>query len=468
MVWPRGASLLTGFAVAVGAVALITGVNYGLREIAPAVSTGVVYLLAVLLVSSRWGLWLGVLTGFLSAAAFNFFHIPPTGRFTIADGENWVALGVFAVAAMVTSTLADRARARAEEAEQRRVEADLAAEMARLLLGGPSGSEPMRAVGHRIADSFGLAAVSVEPIWVPGDERRHAIPLLVGGERAGTVLVPRDTDARVLDTIRDRVAPALETLVGAARRREELEAQVIETKALRRSNVVKTALLRSASHDLRSPLTAITTAAGGLESETLSAEARRELTSIIRTEGARLSRLVDDLLDLSRIQTGGADPRTDWCSLEEVLRAALESVSAPPGGFDVALEPELPLLKADSAQLERALANVLENAARFAGEEPVAVRARHASSSIVLRVHDSGPGIAKQELERVFEPFHSGGDRPSAGSGLGLAIARGFTEANGGHLRAESLPGQGTTFVFRFPVPAQSGDSRKPAERPLA
>jgi two-component system, OmpR family, sensor histidine kinase KdpD len=464
----RGSSVLTGFAVSVVAVAAITGLNFGLREIAPPVSTGVVYLLAVLLVSSRWGLWLGLATGILSAAAFNFFHIPPTGRFSIADGENWVALAVFIVAAVVTSTLADGARARAEEAEQRRLEADLAAEMARVLLGGSSISESMRTVGQRIAESFGLASVSVEPSWVPGDERRHAIALLVGGERVGTVLVPRDTDPRVLGTIRERVVPALETLVGAARHREELEAQVIETKALRRSNVVKTALLRSASHDLRSPLTAITTAAGGLESETLSDDARRELTSIITVEGARLSRLVENLLDLSRLQTGGADPRTDWCSLEEVVRAAVESVSAPPGGFDVALDPELPLLKADAAQLERAVANVLENAARFAGPAPVAVRARHAGRSVLLRVHDSGPGIPKEELERVFEPFHRGLDRSGAGSGLGLAIARGFTEANGGWLRAESLPGQGTTFVFRFPVPADAPDPTQPVQRPVA
>ncbi len=121
---------------AAGSVALVTALIYGLRELVPVVSTGVVYMLAVLFVSSFWGLWLGLLTALLSAAAFNFFHIPPTGRFTIADGENWVALAVFFVAAMVISGLAGAARARAEEAETRRREADLTAEMARLLLGG--------------------------------------------------------------------------------------------------------------------------------------------------------------------------------------------------------------------------------------------------------------------------------------------------------------------------------------------
>jgi two-component system, OmpR family, sensor histidine kinase KdpD len=134
----RWASQVTGVAVAVVSVAAITAANYGLRELAPAVSTGVVYLLAVLLVSSKWGLWPGLVTSFLSAGAFNFFHIQPTGAFHVADGGNWVALAVFLIAAGVTSTLAHSARERAEEAERRRREADLTTEMARLLLGGSS------------------------------------------------------------------------------------------------------------------------------------------------------------------------------------------------------------------------------------------------------------------------------------------------------------------------------------------
>ena len=146
--------LTTGLVVAVLSVAAITGAIFGLREAVPVLSTGVVYLLGVLLVSGYWGLGLGIATAFLSAAAFNFFHIPPTGKFTIADGENWVALGVFFVAAVVTGTLAEAARRRAEEAEQGRREADLAAEMARLLLSGASTEDV--AVGGRAADRQGL------------------------------------------------------------------------------------------------------------------------------------------------------------------------------------------------------------------------------------------------------------------------------------------------------------------------
>jgi two-component system, OmpR family, sensor histidine kinase KdpD len=445
----------TGAAAAVAAVTVITLVNYGLRELVPVVSTGVVYLLAVLLVSSRWGLWLGLFTSVLSAAAFNFFHIPPTGRFTVADGENWVALAVFLIVAAVTSTLAEAARTRATEAERGRGEANLTAEMARTLLGGSELERSLHTVGRRIAQTFDLSSVSIETAWSDSDRRHRALPLVVEGARVGTIRVPADADPAALEAIEDRVVPALETLLAAARRRDELESQVIETKALRRANVVKTTLLRSVSHDLRSPLTAISTAADGLQSDLLSDDERRELASVIALESARLERLVRNLLDLSRLQSGGADPRSDWCSLEELVAAAIASLPEPPGGFDVDVEPDLPLIRADAAQVERALANVIENSVRFAGAEPVTIRARASGRNLVLRISDRGPGLPAGSLERVFEPFYRGDDT-RGGSGLGLAIARGFIEANGGRIRAESLPGQGTSFLIQLSAPVEA------------
>ena len=456
---------MSGLVASLASVAVITALVYALKEVVPVVSTGVVYMLAVLLVASRWGRWFGVLTAVLSALAFNFFHIPPTGQFSIADGENWVALVVFVVVALVTSTLSGTAAARADEAERGRREADLTAEMARLLLGGGSIEESLRTVAQRIAEAYELPSVSVELAWVDSDPRRRAVPLIVDGNRIGTVLVPSAIDPVVFDALQDRVVPALETLVGAARRRDELEAQVIETKALRRSNVVKTTLLRTVSHDLRSPLTAITAAAGGLASPKLDEEQRRELTSVITDESARLSRLVDNLLDLSRLESGSAEPRTDWCSIEELIESAIESVGAAPGGFDVRLDPDLPLIQADAAQLERAFANVLENSSHFGGADPVVVRGHLAGRLAILRVTDHGPGVPSDELERIFEPFYRSRERAGAGTGLGLAIARGFLEANGGRIRAESLPGQGTSFVIQLPVPANAPTATARGER---
>ncbi|HET8673256.1 MAG TPA: ATP-binding protein [Thermoleophilaceae bacterium] len=432
------------------AVAVITLVIYPLRQRVPAVSTGVLYLLAVLLISTYWGVWLGVLTAVASAAAFNFFHIPPTGRFTIADPQNWVALGVYFVAAVVVSTLADAARARAIEAERRRGEADLAADLARLVLGGPDPGEALPEAALRIAEAVGLDWVELRLSWVDGDEGRLAVPLVSAGDRVGTLLVPRVTPASEIRELERRIVPALSALMGAAVRRQQLEEQLVETKALRRSDVMKTALLRAVSHDLRSPLTAIRTAAAGASSVTVSEEERIEMASVIADEAERLSRLIENLLDLSRLEAGTLEPGHDWFSLEEVVEAAAEGVDVP---LDVHVEPELPLIQGNSAQLERALGNLLENAARHSGGLPVAVRASSTGRKVLLRVSDSGPGIPQDQLPLVFEPFYRADRDSGGGAGLGLAIAKGFVEANGGRIRAKSLPGQGATFVIELPAP---------------
>ncbi len=449
----RVRSKRSGVLLAALAVTATTLVIYPLRQHVPAVSTGVLYLLPVLLVSTYWGLWLGVLTSVGSAAAFNFFHIRPTGRFTIADAQNWVALGVFFAVAVVVSTLADSARARALEAERRRVEADLAADLARIILGAQDTGEALPDAGARIAAASGLASAELELGWVDGDEQRIAIPLVSAGERVGTLLVPRATPADDLRELESRIAPALSALMSAAERRRRLEEQLVETRALRRSDVIKTALLRAVSHDLRSPLTAIRTAAAGVASTTVSESERAELAAAIADESDRLARLIDKLLDLSRLEAGTLEPRREWYSLEEVVEAAAQGVSAP---LDVELEPELPLLQGDSALVERALGNLLENAARHSGDQPVSVRVTSVGKRIFVRVSDRGPGIPEEQLGHIFEPFYRLEGSPGSGSGLGLAIAKGFVEANGGKLRAQSLPGQGSTFTIEFAAPEQA------------
>ena len=438
-------SPVLGIVVAAGSVALTTLLLYPLSEIAPAVSLGVLYLIAVLLVSSLFGLWLGLATSVAAAAAFNFFHIPPTSRFTIADAENWVALVVFLIAAAVASSLSELARARAAEAEARRREADLAAELARLLLGSAEPRTALGAAAKRIADALGVdsAAIVLEP--VEADERQAAIPL---GDR-GTLIVPVSAET----VARERVAPALEAVLAAALEREALTAEVVETNALRRSDDIKTAVLRSVSHDLRSPLTAIVAAGDALGSPELSTEDRVELADTIVRESRRLARLVDQLLDLSRLQAGAAEPREDWCSLDEVARAAVDDTGAG-DRVRLAIAPDLPLIRADSGQLRRALANLLENALRYGDDEPISLRARVSGGRILVRVVDHGPGIPFAEQERIFAPFYRGTGAEGHGSGLGLAIVRGLLEANGGRVHVESLPGQGTSFVIELPLPA--------------
>ena len=456
-------SKLLGLLVSALSVAAITGVIFPLRHAVPAVSTGVLYLLAVLLVSSYWGVGLGLFTSVASAAAFNFFHIPPTGHFTIAAPENLVALGVYLVAAVVVSALAHAARVRTLEAEHRRLEADLAADLARLILGSSDSTESLVPAARRIAETVGIESAAVELSWEGSDDRRIAIPLVDSGARVGTLLVPRELTGAQRERLERRVVPPLTALVAAALRRAQLEDQVVETRALRRSDELKTALLRAVSHDLRSPLTAIRTAAMGVGSPTLDQGDREEVAAVIASESERLSRLVENLLDLSRLEAGTAESHRDWCSIEEVVRAAVRSMGDPEARFDIVLDPELPLLRADAAQLERAIANLLENAVRHSNGEPVAVRAHTQGRRLLVRVTDSGPGIAKADLRRIFEPFYRADGEQGNGSGLGLPIAKGFVEANGGRLRAQSLPGQGAAFLLDLPLPEASLD-RDPVE----
>ncbi len=298
-----------GFSVAVGAVVAITALIYALKEVMPEVSTGVLYLLAVLVVSTFWGLWMGIFTSLLSAAAFNFFHIPPTGEFTIAEAQNWVALVVFFGAAVLASSVAELARSRAIEAEFRRREAELATEMARLLLGGARPTEARAEAAARLAGALGLRQARIvladEPAASP-DRTETAIPLNQGGRKIGTLFVPEDADPEAMELLRAGVAPALETLLAAALERERLQAEVVEADALRRSDVIKTALLRAVSHDLRTPLTAIVAAGEALGSSTISSEDRAELAQTVTAESSRLSGLVEKLLDLSRLEAGAA------------------------------------------------------------------------------------------------------------------------------------------------------------------
>jgi two-component system sensor histidine kinase KdpD len=493
---PRGVGAL----VAVGAVALCTLIIYPLKHVAPVVSLGVVYLLAVLVVSIVWGGALGMVTAILSAGAFNFFHLEPVGHFTIRGSSNWVALVAFVVAAGLSSSVAEVTRARAREAEARRVEADLAAEMARLLLRGNSLTEALPTAAARLAQGLKLHSAAIEMEAMEGDERRIAFPLREGTSRLGTLLVGADTSEESLRRLQERVVPALEALLSAALEREGLLGGVVETAALRRADVVKTALLRAVSHDLRSPLTAISAAGEAIGSPSLSPEEREEMAAVIQEEARRLSRLVDNLLDLSRLEAGAAEPRRDWTSVEELIRAALRELAGAPEEFSLSIDRDLPLLSLDPAQMERAFVNVLENARRHSGGYPVSVRARAVRSlaraprrpvasgvdggidehleeqmpvgmpvgdRVIVRVVDRGPGIPPAQLERVFEPFYRAGTPAGGhrGSGLGLAIARGFAEANSGSLHVESLPGQGATFVFELPLQEQ-GEVRRDGQEP--
>jgi K+-sensing histidine kinase KdpD len=248
---------------------------------------------------------------------------------------------------------------------------------------------------------------------------------------------------------------ALQALRELTEERERLAAEALEAEALRRSDAMKTAVLRAVSHDLRSPLMAILTSAGALAHGELSLAAtdRHELVETILGEAERLDRIVRNLLDLSRLQAGAATPEPgDW-PIDDLVLEALDGVESG-ARVEVVLPDDSPHVHADPHQTERVIANLIENALRYSpSEETVRVDVRQTGSEVLVRVVDHGPGIPSGEADRIFEPFQRGSLRvPARGAGLGLAIARGFAEANGGRVWVESHVGQGATFVLGLPV----------------
>ena len=469
----------TGALVATACVGLATLVIYPLLHLAPVESLSVVYLPAVVIVSAYWGLGLGVVTAFVSAAAFNFFHLQPVGTFTLAHKNDWAALAAFTVIAVATGVIAELARTRAWEADQRRREADLAAELAQLLLGGPRVDEALGLTAQRLAAAIGVDGAALELHEVKAGARQIAFALGEPGDRIGTLVLPATLSSAERERVSERIVPALGSILSAALHRAELQAEVVETTALRRSDEMKTAVLRSVSHDLRTPVTAILTAVSALDPEHSTREDVGEVRDVVIHAGTRLARLIEKLLDLTMLQSGTLTPRRDWYSIEEVLSEATAGIDAAAGVVALTVDADVPLLRGDAGQLERAFGNLIENAVRYSDGKPVSVRARNIGLRVRVRVIDQGPGISRREQERIFMPFYRASDTDPMhdGSGLGLAIARGFIDAGGGEIRVESLPGQGTSFVVDLPVsgaatspdpsaetmPARSSGSARPS-----
>jgi two-component system sensor histidine kinase KdpD len=435
---------LTGPLASTVAVAVVTAVIAGLERWVPVLSLGALYVFAVLPIAVGWGLAYAIAVSVASMLAFNFFFLEPTHTFTLADSRNWFALAVFVVTAIVVSELAARSRRRAQEAS-------LLAEIATSLLEhGTVGAE----LDRISAEAARALQVERATISLGDSPSPDGFALRAGGRRVGTIHLEghegRDASAR------RRLLPALASLLGVAIDRERLARDALEAEALRRADVIKTALLRAVSHDLRTPLMAISTSAGALARRDLTIDDadRAELLATILAASDRLDHLVGNLLDLSRLQAGAAEPEPELLDLEELVVGALDELGDEVRRVEVTFAEESPAVRVDAHQIQRVLVNLLENALKYSGsDQPVRVHVATTSSEAVVRVIDHGPGVPPEEHERIFEPFHRGTRSGGVGgAGLGLAIARGFAEANGGRLWVESRSGQGATFVLALPA----------------
>ena len=420
---------MAGWVLLAGGLPLLTLVLLQLRP-GPGLSfEAMLYLVLAITCALVGGRWPAIGASVLGTIVLNYSFTQPRYTLDIASTRDIATLGVFVVTSVAVATVVDSAARRRHRAIVAEAQASTLAMLNRTVLGGELDVPGLLAL---VRDTFGGTAAELV-----GDDARVAPTDSVLPVSGTTRLVLRD---RVLDEGDARVLAAFASHLGVLGEREELARQTTAARELEAGNRTRTALLAAVSHDLRTPLAGIRSAAETLRThdDLLTAEDRGALLDAVVQSTARLTTMVSDLLDMSRLQTGAVRPNLVETALDEVLDRALKDL---PGAERVHVGP-LPAALVDPALLERVLANLLSNALRHG--DVVIVSGEQAGRRVTLRVCDDGPGVVQADRPRMFEPFQRLGDAPAgAGVGLGLAVARGLTEAQGGILTAQDAPGGG-------------------------
>ncbi|MBI2325114.1 MAG: DUF4118 domain-containing protein [Chloroflexi bacterium] len=467
-------------------------------------NVSILYLPAVLLTAARAGRGPAIVASVAAFLAYDVLFIEPRFHLAVAEAEEWLALLLLLLAAVITGQVAADQRVRARAAERREREAILLYDVTRLM-GHPDLDAALADVAERVRRELGLAGVAIdieEGVHVAsGDEEaREALRTLAasrvigagrsptGAEAGGPVRgvrvvspylrrvaapgpssIPINVEGRRVGTLRalgrargpsreeDRTLAAVAAQIGGAFERERLRGEAAESEILRRADEAKRALLHAVSHDLRTPLSSIIASATSLRQRdvTWSDEEREEFVAGIEGEARRLDRFVGDLLSVSRIEAGTLSTAKDWhdvgALVEDVARR-FRSV-APRHRIVTEVSEGLAPAKLDQVQMTQVLTNLLENATKYApaGSE-IVLRARDDGADVRMEVLDRGPGVPVAATARIFEPFERvAREGTPAGTGLGLAVARSFVEAHGGHIWVEPRPGGGSTFAFTLP-----------------
>ena len=458
---PRGARLgrsrvIWGWLAGVLGPALLTGL---LTTAAPDVGLAndmLLFLTLTVAAALLGGLFPALASAVVGSLLLNWYFTPPVHTLTIADPKNIVAIAVFVGVAVSVASVVDLAARRTHLAARLRAEAEILSFLAGNVL---RGETTLEALLERVRETFGMESVAL--LERTGETAPWTCAGSVGPRPAGN---PEDADVDVpvgdhmALSLRGRVLPASDRRVLAAFAaqaavvldRQRLRREAERAKELAEGNRIRTALLAAVSHDLRTPLAGIKAAVSSLRSDDVewSEEDQAELLEAIEEGADRLDHVVGNLLDMSRLQTGTVTPIIRETDLDEVVPMALGGV--PEESVELDIPETLPMVHVDRGLLERAVANVVENAVKYspAGGK-VLVSASALADRVEVRVVDRGPGVPDEAKDRIFEPFQRYGDSPrGAGVGLGLAVARGFTEAIGGTLHAEDTPGGGLTMVL--------------------
>ncbi|WP_433545280.1 DUF4118 domain-containing protein [Streptomyces sp. CA-294286] len=440
---------------------LLLGIHHG-----PGLANDVLlYLFLTVAAALLGGLWPALAAAASGSLLLNFFFTPPTRTLTVDDPKNIVAIAIFFAVGVSVASVVDLAARRTQQAARLRAESEILSFLAGSVL---RGETTLDALLERVRETFAMESVAlleraggVDP-WTcagsvgpkPAERPEDADVDMPVGDHMALAL-----SGRVLPAEDRRVLAAFAAQAAVVLDRQRLVGQAEEARRLAEGNRIRTALLAAVSHDLRTPLASIKAAVTSLRSDDVSwsESDEAELLQGIEEGADRLAHLVGNLLDMSRLQTGTVTPLIRETDLDEVVPMAL--VGVPDDSVELDIPETLPMVAVDRGLLERAAANLVENAVKYSPPGvPVTVAASALGDRVEVRVADRGPGVPDDSKERIFEPFQRYGDAPrGAGVGLGLAVARGFAEAMGGTLAAEDTPGGGMTMVLTLRMaPGQS------------
>ncbi len=468
------------FSLGVLVIALIVVVYRSLVHLNPT-TVGFTLLLAVLIVSTTWGLRYAILLAILATLAFNFFFLPPLGTFTIADPQNWVALGAFLISAVIASQLAERARREALTANRRRGELERLYAFSQEMLATENVLVLVNSIPGLVVNTFGGTAAGMylterKKVYYSGlnaqssiaeeeltrvaergepssDQARALtiIPLRIGLRSVGALAVTGSEIGReTLDAAGSLVAVAIER-AGAVEK-------LAHTEATRESERLRSVLLDSVTHDFRTPLTCIKASAESLMGNpALDEGSRRELLTIINEESDRLDRLVGEAAQMAQLDAGALDLQMEPHSMREAIDAAIASTknTLSRHRIKVVAEDSLPPVRMDLRRIGEVIAQLLDNAAKYsAPETQITITALAQSGNVVTSVADQGLGIDSLDQAMIFDKFYRGRGQRSTiqGTGMGLAIAKAMIEAHGGTISLTSQMGRGSVFSFTLPL----------------
>ncbi|MFE6751333.1 ATP-binding protein [Kitasatospora purpeofusca] len=480
---------VAGFLAGLAVPSLLTLVLSQFHDTVNLTTDALIFQLGVVVVALLGGATSALLASLVASALLNYFFIPPVHAFTIGETNNIIALVVFAAVALTVSTVVDHATRLTVRAARATAEAETLSTLAGSVL---RGADALPALLEKSRTAFGMSSVAL--LGRTGGEVLASCDTAAesgdaaDGDRTDsaaapdrtlvTTEVPVGADAvlvltgRRLPAADQRVLTAFAAHVAAALERDRLAVVAAEVEPIKAADRMRTALLAAVSHDLRTPLAAALASVGSLRSPDVefSVEDRAELLATADESLVRLTRLVDNLLDMSRLQAGALTLHLAETHLDEILPRALDSLADPYAPVQPLDLETVPPVLADPPLLERVLANVITNALRHnAPGAPVLVAASHHAGRVEVRVIDRGPGIAPEDRDRVFLPFQRLGDTDNTtGVGLGLALSRGLAEAMDGSLEVEDTPGGGTTMLLTLPAaparPLPAGPVPVPAD----